>query len=611
MAKAAQDPWLTDRLKADVGLSRAEQRIEAAVRAAMAQWLDAARVLVLGGRADLNNPVDNIAASNPMVASGSAGGRRLRHTRRSETGYNISVLVADADFVLDLDAVQASFGAWQEALQTHVEPAISEAFAEGFGGSARSATISPLPYQEAHIREVHSRLKMWPEGAWEDMRPELQQIISRSGTTEEAAQQVAGILDINAPTRRLREQIASVDADIVASTDPAATRALRAQRKQLWEQHDRSLGEWQHLARRIARTEVQGAVEGGQLASAEATAHATGQPMFKRWLATSDSRCRRSHAIADGQIVPIADRFHVGRARLKHPAEPGGPAHEVIQCRCTMQILSQHEVDSALDSEWGRRGVQPMSLRMGPDDQSAVDMADGLLKREQAGEVVDWPQREELPAAPSKRKPRAYEEFKGKSLDDLGQSAADAIEAEDWDTLDRVMAEEQRRVTANAVAQARRSAQREAKEAAQMQRYEDLLEEGVDDETAVSDAFGISIEKQRRVNAIAHLRGLGYQGDSLDTLVRAWHQDEAYQAWLSAENATNGQLLAPKHREALTVDPRSLWTSSEATALKYASDELKAWWDTNGRVTVAELKAQLLDPAELARIMSGRRDFLQ
>ncbi len=598
------DPWLTERLRADRALAEAEARVEKAVAAAIAAWLETARALVLGTHWSARTP-------DIVTAAG--------HKRRSRAGYNISAdnigagtnaaLVADAEFVLDLDAMQASFGAWQEALQEHVEPAISEAFGEGFGGATRSATISPLPYQERHMRDVHDRLKLWPENAWEDMRPELQQIISRSGTTEEAAQAVATILDIDAPTRKLRGQIDAVDQALAApDLEPAEARRLRAERSRLWKEHDRSLGEWQHLARRIARTEVQGAIEGGALAAAEATEQATGQAMFKRWLATSDARTRRSHAIADGQIVPLKERFQVGRAQLKHPAWPGGPAKEVIQCRCTMQILTQAEVDEALDSEWGRRGVQPMSLRMGPDDESAVDLADGLLQRELAGEVVEWPKKEEPPPAPRKRKPRPSEEFKGLSLDDLGQAAADAIESEDFDRLDRIMAEEARRQTANAKAQARRAAQREAKEAAQMKRYEELVEQGTDDESAVEEAFGISIPKQRRMNAIAHLRGLGYQGDGLDELVRQWHRDEAYQAWARAEDATNGYMTAPGYDH---VDPRSLWTASEATARKQASEELRAWWDTHGRVTAAELKAQLLDPAELARIMSGRRDYLQ
>ena len=141
-----------------------------------------------------------------------------------------------------------------------------------------------------------------------------------------------------------------------------------------------------------------------------------------------------------------------------------------------------------------------------------------------------------------------------------------------------------------------------------MKRYDELLEQGVDDEDAVADAFGISVDKQRRMNAISHLRGLGYQGDSLDDLVKAWHRDESYQAWARAEVDTNGYMVRDGFPN---VDDRALWSMPESQARKYATEELKSWWDQHGRVTAAELKAQLLDPAELARIMSSRRDYLQ
>ena len=574
------DPWLTDRVRADLGLVKAEQRIEEAVTRAIAEWLEVARALVLRGR---ENMPGNIPAT----------------------------VTAAADFFLDIDAIQASFDAWQAGLQNHVEPAISEAFGAGFGGSARSAEISPLPYAERHIRDVHDRLRMWPENAWEDMRPELQQIVARSGTIEQASDQVATILDINAPSRALRAQIAEVDDALAAAESPGEIRTLRARRRELWDQHDRSLGEWQMYARRIARTEVQGAVEGGALASAEAISQATGQRMFKQWLATKDSRCRRTHKLADGQIVPIGEKFRVGRADLDHPAAPGGPAEEVIHCRCTMKILSEDEVAQALASERGRRGVRPQSYRMGPDDQSAIDMAQDLMRREERGEEVEWP--DPTPPAPEapKRRARPGDEFRGASLDDLGQRAADAIEAEDWDLLDRIAAEENRRQQANAASRARRATQREAREAQQMQHYERLLADGVDDEEAVEAAFGISIERQRRTNAINFLRGLGYQGAGIDELVRAWFRDEVYQAALRAENDLNGYLLTPRAQAAGQVSFTDLWTMPEAQAMRHASEELRGWWDENGRVTVAELKAQLLDPAELNRIMSGRRDYLQ
>lgn len=626
MAKIPPDPWLTDRLRADAHMLRHERRIEAALLTAMRAWLDTARALLLG-------PLPFRPETPPTAATTAAA------------------MVADAEFTLDLDAVQASFGTWAAEVADHVEPAIGEAFGDAFGGAQRSATISALPYQERHIRDVHDRLRMWPESAWEDMRPEIQQIVSRGGSIEEAAEQIAGILDISAPTRKLRAEIEAVEAALEdPDLTPARRRELRARRRGLWERHDASLGEWQYYARRIARTEVQGAIEGGTLAAADAVAQATGQRMFKRWLATHDSRVRRTHKIADGQIVELREKFRVGRADLEHPADPRGPAGETIQCRCTMLIMTEAEVLAALDSEDGRRGVQPRSLRRGPDDPAAVDHADELLMREARGETVEWPEKEPTPAvemtqadleavsidelharmldagerqdwdelerlvSEEDRRTAAAEvkpgtEFKGMSRDQLGAEAARAAEAEDWDLLDRIAAEEERREINAARARARRAAAREAREAQQTATYERLLSEGVDDEDAIAQAFGISVEQQRRTNAISYLRGLGYQGNSLDELVRRWHADEAYQAYLRAEDDTRGQLLKPRWREA-GFDPLTLWTATEATARKYASDELQAWWDAHGRVTVAELRAQLLDPVELARIMSARRDYL-
>lgn len=587
------DPWLTDRLRADLELVKAQQRIEEAVTAAIAEWLAAARALLLG-----ENMPENIPAA--VTAAGDPG-------------------------TYDLEVVRASFDVWQQALQQHIEPAISEAFGTGFGGALRSATISVLPYQERHIATVHDRLRMWPAEAWEDMRPEIQQVISRSETIEQASDQIAGILDINAPTRELRQKITEVEDKLEGAESPGEIRELRALRRQLWNSHDQSLGQWQHLSRRIARTEVQGAIEGGQMAGALATQQATGQRMYKRWLATKDNRSRRSHRLADGQIVPIDARYRVGRADLMYPAEPGGPAHEVIHCRCTQLILSEPEVNDLLSG--GRaQGVRPGSLRYGPDTDNDIALAQELMRRSDAGEDVQWPEPPPppqlspqapslstpttAPAAPARRT-RPGDEFRGQSFDDLNQQVADAVEAEDFELMERVLAELDRRAARNAAAQERRTAQREAREAQQMADYDRMLAEGVDDEEAVLAAFGISIERQRRINAISYLRGLGYQGDGLDQLIRAWHQDEALQAWRRAEDDLRGQLLNPEARAAGRIDPRDLWTMNESHALTHASEDLQGWWDEHGRVTAAELKAQLLDPTELARIMSGRRDYLQ
>ncbi len=307
-----------------------------------------------------------------------------------------SVTAAAGDPPPDLDAAQAATEVWTQAVARHVDPALNDAFGEAFLDAARRADISPLPFQLAYLESVHDRLRIWPEGAFEELRPELLEMLSESMDYEQIEERIGRILDIDAPSRRLRAEISAVDREIAdPNTSPSDRRALRARRRALWEQHDASLGQWQWLARRIARTEIHGAIEGGTLAAAQAVEQAGGQARFKRWLATTDERTRGTHVVADGQMVKLAEPFRVGLAELQHPGEAGGPAHEVINCRCTMLILTESEVQDALQGVWGGRGVAPGAARMGPDDPDDAAAALARWEAEQRGEVVEQPARTE------------------------------------------------------------------------------------------------------------------------------------------------------------------------------------------------------------------------
>lgn len=347
------DPWLSERMRADARIRRGERNIYNAVITAMTIWLDTTRQLILG------QPVPALTAA------------------------------AD-DPIPDIDAAQASFAAWARALENHVEPAIAEAFGEAFAAQSRAADISSVHFQEHHMATVHDRLNIWPEGAFEELRPELLEAMQQNESIEDITDRIGRILDIDAPSRRIRADISAIDAQIA---DPATDRDelpfLRGKRRRLWNQHDESQQQWKWLARRIARTEIQGAVEGGSLASAQATAEATGEEMYKAWLSTSDERTRASHNVADGQIVKLAEPFRVGVALLPHPAFPGGPAHEVIRCRCSMRILTYSEMQTELQGKWGGRGVSPMGARLGPDDEADAATAIDRLNRERRGEVLD------------------------------------------------------------------------------------------------------------------------------------------------------------------------------------------------------------------------------
>lgn len=87
-----------------------------------------------------------------------------------------------------------------------------------------------------------------------------------------------------------------------------------------------------HSAVRAARTATTSAENAGRLDS-YAEAEGMGIKMEKEWMATLDSRTRHSHAILDGEHVPVKDTFSNG---CRYPADPRGAAAEVYNCRCTL-----------------------------------------------------------------------------------------------------------------------------------------------------------------------------------------------------------------------------------------------------------------------------------
>jgi len=82
----------------------------------------------------------------------------------------------------------------------------------------------------------------------------------------------------------------------------------------------------------IARTEVLSANNAGTTFGYEQS----GVVDQKEWLATLDSKCRASHAGADGQKVDLDKKFKVDGEELSYPGDPAGSAGNTINCRCTV-----------------------------------------------------------------------------------------------------------------------------------------------------------------------------------------------------------------------------------------------------------------------------------
>lgn len=218
------------------------------------------------------------------------------------------------------------------------------------------------------------------------------------------------------------------------------------------------------------------------------------------------------------------------------------------------------------------------------------------------------------PSGPFPDRELRLNEMSGDDLDDAMQAA---IGDDDFSRFDKLSAESvrreeaaRRRDTSRRNQQERAQARRARGDAERLAAYERLLEGGADDEEAVAQVYGISIEQQRRRAAIVELRAAGLRGRGFDELSREDFRHRINADYRAAEDATNGYLLNNAARRA-GVDAKSLFTGPESRARRHASDELRAWWDIHGRPTLAEHRAELLgDTGAAGRLRAGRGDFL-
>ncbi|MCK9917227.1 MULTISPECIES: hypothetical protein [Microbacterium] len=75
---------------------------------------------------------------------------------------------------------------------------------------------------------------------------------------------------------------------------------------------------------------------------------------------------------------------------------------------------------------------------------------------------------------------------------------------------------------------------------------------------------------------------------------RAEFDDVLYAAYDAAEEACRGALLNAEGR-ARNIDALSLFMGNTARAHRYASEELREWWETHPRVTFAMFERQWAD----------------
>lgn len=302
------DPYASRRMSQLLAIGAAELTIRPAIDQAIAAFLALARAGVLG-----------LPTPDPLVAAGD-------------------------DVPPDVDGGWPSFDQWAELLRQFVVPAVSLVFGERFYAEARRAVLSITPYVNHHIEQVFDRLVIWPADAFNDVRAELQEGLTTGDSIAQLRTRIGAVLDIDAPSRALAADIRVLTRTIEDPETPAGVRReARARRAVLYRRQDDADRLWQWKAARIARTEALGAFNAGTYMGAAAYELATGETRYKQWWSTSDDRVRSSHWAAHMQVTELHDFFMVGGFRLDHPGDPTAPGHEVINCRCTMLVLSEAE----------------------------------------------------------------------------------------------------------------------------------------------------------------------------------------------------------------------------------------------------------------------------
>ncbi|RJL19346.1 hypothetical protein [Bailinhaonella thermotolerans] len=587
------DPWLTRRMHHAARIARVEAEVTPAVVEAMAEYLRAVRAAVL-----------------PEVERAGGGGAR----------------VASGGVVPDLAGVWPDGGVWVDLVDALILPRLLAAWGEAFFRTARDAILSVERFREAYMSEIHDRLspRKWPQvGVFEEVRYELLEAQQNGEDLEQMVARLGEVLDISAPSRALRARAAELRKIRDDPERPAWERArARAELRGIYDQLPDADRMWQPDARRIARTETMGALNGGAYAGAVAWSEASGEPMWRQWLATPepDTRIRRSHRRADGQIRPELEPFDVGDAQLTFPGTPMGPAHEVINCRCTALYLDEDEAGEQFPEQIERAEQDLKAAREARDDKAVEDALRRLADLEDQYARFQASQAQRRPAdAPASEEGGAPEDLTGLTDDDLAALYSRALNGGDDELARRAIEEMERRDAADHAPPADTPAEAPAEpedgwgawdaieETDEDRRISDLIAQGWEYRDAYAEVHGLDPDALDREERRAAVNAQRREGESLDQVARRLYDEWVYVQYLEAEAATRGVLLN-RAGVAAGIDPITLFSGPESRAKKYASEELRRWWSDHPRVPYLDFRADLLGRDSDRRAARRRRE---
>ncbi|WP_433542063.1 SNF2-related protein (plasmid) [Streptosporangium sandarakinum] len=140
-------------------------------------------------------------------------------------------------------------------------------------------------------------------------------------------------------------------------------------------------------------------------------------------------------------------------------------------------------------------------------------------------------------------------------------------------------------------------------------RVDELIADGMPEMEAWAQVHGLSYEQLERDQRAGDSDRL--PGETREQMARRHYDLWLHQQYLQAEADTRGYMLTPEG-VAAGIDEKSLFSGRRDRARKYATEELRNWFDANGWMNFTEFKAQMLGrerDKKAAAAGRGARDF--
>ena len=276
------------------------------------------------------------------------------------------VAAADDAFVLSIEAILTVASQWEAVYESDVEPVV-----KALAAVRVAETLADSDIIDLSALTTTQTTKMI--NTLESMRDALSFIAERGIDISNVEYVVAlpnwdNYIDAYAATRRnlVVGMPETVYRDLVTQLSAASRDGFdiwertKLVREFLSWEDEGGYDQWLTRAQRISRTETNGLLNSADLHAwkTEAAEIDDEVEMHKVFVATLDPRTRDTHFAADGQRVPLDGKFNLGGYEIDHPGDQSLPAHESINCRCTMmRVRADEDVPDDTDRQTERERI--------------------------------------------------------------------------------------------------------------------------------------------------------------------------------------------------------------------------------------------------------------